>query len=86
MTMLLEYYAVTCAIAVFTFFCGWKARGRPRVVVLRPSTAQWALLASLSSSQRTIARLKMLLTRAEEANHDLRERLEAAQRNLSPRN
>lgn len=62
--------------------CGYWLRG-PRVVILRPSTAQWALLASLSSSQRTIARLKMHLTRAEEANHDLRERLEAAQRNLS---
>lgn len=79
-------YLLLILLGSFMFVCGWKARGKPRVIVLRPSTAQWALLASLSSSQRTIARLKMMLTRAEEANHDLRERLEAAQRNLSPRN
>lgn len=74
------------ALLAVGFWGGWFLRGQPRIIVLRPSTAQWALLASLSSSQRTIARLKMMLTRAEEANHDLRERLEAAQRNLSPRN
>lgn len=79
-------YLLLILLGSFTFYCGWKARGKQRVVIMRPSTAQWALLASLSSSQRTIARLKMMLTRAEEANHDLRERLEAAQRNLSPRN
>lgn len=65
------------------FFFGWKARGKQRTVVMRPNEAQWALRATQQINMRTIARLRMDLTHAEEANHDLRDQLAAAQMELA---
>lgn len=65
------------------FVCGWKARGKQRTVIVRPSEAQWALCESQSINMRTIARLKMVITHAEEANQDLRDQLAAVEIELA---
>lgn len=75
-------YTLLIALGAFMFFCGWKARGNRRTVIIRPSEAQWALSETVHCHMRTIARLKSQITHAEEANQDLRDELALANAEL----
>lgn len=77
--MIAPLYAFLACLAFFAlgFVCALTCKRPQRTVVMRPNEAQWALLETQQCHMRTLARLKMQLTHAEDTNQDLRDRLAA---------